>query len=455
MDSLTVTADELAEVSRILLEGGRAVRFVARGSSMSPIIKDRDTIEVRPAAAGELRKGDVVLYRKDGGLVAHRIVGEGVGAGGAVFLLKADCGEGVETVEWSHILGLVSARLRNGRRLSLERAFPRLLGRVVSGVPYPVHRACYRAWDALRRSRAMSLAARLPLLGRLFELLGRGGREQGRQGPPPKLTVSIVNWNVKGYLEKCLESVFSRSGGLDLEVIVVDNASSDGSAAMVRERFPRVRVIENVENVGYGCGHNQAIGLARGEYVVFLNPDTEMLDDTLPRAARFMDEHPEAGAVMPREIDHPRDKDEAWELSVVLAGWKRRLWEACVWIQNRAPNRWTEGVILGMLARWRGRWKDGYFFASVDYLEGGFVLVRRSALAQVGDFDPWFFLGYEGTDLTVRMKRAGWRLYVLLNVWVIHYGSKSSDLLGDAGVDRLEKEWRQKIERLRETAGLR
>ncbi|MBI5210003.1 MAG: glycosyltransferase [Elusimicrobia bacterium] len=263
----------------------------------------------------------------------------------------------------------------------------------------------------------------------------------GDGGAALKLTVSIVNWNVRDYLERCLESVFRHSGGLDLEVIVVDNASSDGSVAMVRERFPRVRVIESAENVGYGCGHNRTLDLAAGEYVVFLNPDTEMLPGTLTDTVRFMDAHPEAGAVTPREVAGPDDDDPTWHGAVELRGWRRRLWDLCLRVQALAPNRWTEGLILDTLAEWRGRARDGFSFAVVPYIEGGFVLARRGVLTQVGRFDPRFFYGHEGADLTGRMRLAGWKLCTLLNSRVVHHGSKSAERLGPEGLRRLRREW--------------
>ncbi|MBI5882375.1 MAG: glycosyltransferase [Elusimicrobia bacterium] len=429
LDGLNVGAVDLASVAASLLERGASVRLEARGSSMSPIIKDGDTLEVRPAGPAGLRRGDIVLYSKDDRMAAHRIVGASAGQGGWTFTLKADSGDGLDQVTESEILGRVAARIRKGDRTPLDKPMDRVLGLLVSAIPHPLHRLAFRLGRTLR---GIPVAA-----------------PRVQAGPALKLTVSIVNWNVRDYLDKCLASVFRHAGGLDLEVIVVDNASSDGSAAMVREKYPEVRVVENRENVGYGSGHNQAVALARGEFVLFLNPDTEMLPDTLARSVRFMEEHPEAGAAMPREIERPEDKDEAWEVGVVLTGWRRVLWDLCLRANKAFPNSWCENRILDTIARWRGRFKDGFFFAKVDYLEGGFLLARRSALAEAGEFDRRYFLGHEGIDLTQRVKRLGWKLYALINVWVIHYGSKSSDLLGEEGVDRLERRWRDRVVRER------
>src|SRR5690606_1303613 len=110
------------------------------------------------------------------------------------------------------------------------------------------------------------------------------------------VSVVIVNYNVREFLEQALESVARASAGLTVETFVVDNDSADGSVAMVRERFPDVRVIANEENVGFARANNQAIREARGRYLLILNPDTLLQEDTLQALVGFMDRHPEAGA---------------------------------------------------------------------------------------------------------------------------------------------------------------
>ena len=112
-----------------------------------------------------------------------------------------------------------------------------------------------------------------------------------------KLSIVIVNYNVKHFLEQCLFSVRRASSGLDLEVIVVDNNSVDSSVTMVREKFPEVQVIANKENFGFSKANNQAIKIATGEYILLLNPDTILEDNTLIKVTGFMDAHPEAGGL--------------------------------------------------------------------------------------------------------------------------------------------------------------
>ena len=118
-----------------------------------------------------------------------------------------------------------------------------------------------------------------------------------------KLSIVIVNYNVKYFLEQCLLSVLKAARGIETEVIVVDNNSSDGSVDYIRSRFPTVTVIANKNNPGFSKGNNQAIAIAKGEYVLILNPDTVVAEDTLEICIRFMESHADAGAVGVRMID--------------------------------------------------------------------------------------------------------------------------------------------------------
>ncbi|HNY07679.1 MAG TPA: glycosyltransferase family 2 protein, partial [Bacteroidales bacterium] len=118
-----------------------------------------------------------------------------------------------------------------------------------------------------------------------------------------KLSVIIVNYNVRYFLEQCLYSVQKASTGLDVEVFVVDNNSVDQSVKMLREKFPQVNLIENKENKGFSVANNQAIRQAKGEYILLLNPDTVVEDTTFQKVIAFMDEHPEAGGLGVKMID--------------------------------------------------------------------------------------------------------------------------------------------------------
>src|ERR1700677_5008998 len=118
-----------------------------------------------------------------------------------------------------------------------------------------------------------------------------------------KLSVIIVNYNVKYFLEVCLHSVLRAAQGIDTEVIVVENNSGDDSCIVMRERFPSVILIENKDNKGFSKANNQGVAIAKGEYVLFLNPDTVMPEDFFGKTLAYMDAHPEAGAIGPRLLD--------------------------------------------------------------------------------------------------------------------------------------------------------
>jgi GT2 family glycosyltransferase len=118
-----------------------------------------------------------------------------------------------------------------------------------------------------------------------------------------KLSIVIVNYNVKYFLEQCLHSVFKAIHQLEAEVFVVDNNSVDGSCAMVRQKFPQVQLIENKDNLGFSKANNQAIRISKGEYVLLLNPDTVVEEDTFDKVVSFMDAHPYAGGLGVKMID--------------------------------------------------------------------------------------------------------------------------------------------------------
>ncbi|MBO7494936.1 MAG: glycosyltransferase family 2 protein, partial [Salinivirgaceae bacterium] len=118
-----------------------------------------------------------------------------------------------------------------------------------------------------------------------------------------KLSVVIVNYNVKYFLEQCLYSALKAAQGIDTEIFVVDNNSVDGSCAMVAEKFPQVKLIENKKNTGFAVANNQAIRQSTGEYVLLLNPDTLIEEDTFSKTLAFMDAHPDAGGLGVKMID--------------------------------------------------------------------------------------------------------------------------------------------------------
>lgn len=231
-----------------------------------------------------------------------------------------------------------------------------------------------------------------------------------------KLSVVIVNYNVQYFLEQCLRSVEQACRHVSSEVFVVDNNSVDGSVEMVREKFPWVRLIANRENFGFSKANNQAIRQSEGEYVLLLNPDTVVEEDTFEKVVRFMDEHPDAGGLGVKMIDGS---------GRFLPESKRGLPTPSVAFYK----------IFGLSALFPrstrfGRYHLGFLDRdethTVDVLAGAFMLLRREALDRCGLLDEDFFMYGEDIDLSYRIQKAGYRNYYYPGTQIIHYKGEST-----------------------------
>jgi len=229
-----------------------------------------------------------------------------------------------------------------------------------------------------------------------------------------KLSIIIVSWNTRELLADCLESVWQEIAPEQqesVETLVVDNASSDGSNSMVRERFPWVQLIENDQNVGFAGANNQAIQRSSGRYVLLLNPDTKLLSGSLTALLTFMDEHPEAGAAGSRLLN----ADGSLQTSCYPAP---TLWRE-VWRLFHMDTVYPYGTYK--MSRWSQEAPR-----DVDVIQGAALIIRREALQQVGTLDDSYFMYSEEVDLCYRIQRAGWRLYWVPLSRVIHYGGQST-----------------------------
>jgi len=231
-----------------------------------------------------------------------------------------------------------------------------------------------------------------------------------------KLSVVIVNYNVRYFLEQCLHSVETSVMGLDAEVFVVDNNSVDGSVEMIKEKFSWVKLIENKENTGFSKANNQAIRESTGEYVLLLNPDTVVENDTLSRCIGFMDEHPEAGGLGIKMVD----------------GKGRFLPESKRGLPTPAVAFYK---IFGLSAlfptsRIFGKYHLGFLdkdqIHTVDALAGAFMMLRRETLNITGLLDETFFMYGEDIDLSYRITKAGYRNYYYPDARIIHYKGEST-----------------------------
>jgi len=226
----------------------------------------------------------------------------------------------------------------------------------------------------------------------------------------PVVSVVLVGWNSGRYLEGCLRSVFSRELGSAFEVILVDNKSSDDSVALVRERFPQVRVIENEQNVGFAAAANQGIRASLGQYVLLLNCDTIVNGPSIDAMVEFMDEHHDAGAVGGRLLNPDGSfQSGAAEFSTL----RQELLIALRLGEVLHPGYPSHKVFSEV--------------TTVDWMSGACLLIRREAFGQVGPLDEDYFMYSEEVDWQFRLKRAGWSVYYLPHVSTIHYGGGSQD----------------------------
>jgi len=230
------------------------------------------------------------------------------------------------------------------------------------------------------------------------------------------LSIIIVSWNVQELLSACLQSIQAAAkDNMVVETIVVDNASTDDTPALLRRDFPGVRLIEPGENTGFTRGNNLAIDVAAGRHLLFLNPDTEIVADALPRLVAYLDEHSSVGVVGPQLLN----PDGTVQSS------RRRfptLWTAVfesTWLQPLAPRR--------VLDRYFMRDVPDDETCEVDWVQGAAFAVRHTVVDQVGRFDEAFFMYSEELDWQKRIKQAGWQIVSLPDAQVIHHGGSSSD----------------------------
>jgi len=231
-----------------------------------------------------------------------------------------------------------------------------------------------------------------------------------------KLSVVIVNYNVKEFLEQCLLSVQKAFDKLDGEIIVVDNNSVDGSCQMVRTKFPEIRLIENSENKGFSKANNQAIKEAQGEYILLLNPDTLVEEDSFEKCAGFMDKHHEVGALGVKMLDGKGN---------FLKESKRGL--PSPWV---ALYRITGLSNLFPTSAKFARYYLGHLppdqINEVEILSGAFMFLRKAALAKSGLLDEDFFMYGEDIDLSYRIVQQGYKNIYFPETKIIHYKGEST-----------------------------
>jgi len=232
------------------------------------------------------------------------------------------------------------------------------------------------------------------------------------------LSICIVNWNTREDLRRCLDSLAAGAGALEIEVFVVDNASDDGSPAMVERDFPQVRLLRNPSNTGFAHANNQAIRQCRGDYVLLLNSDTLVSPGTLAVLVVGMEAHPEAGIGGPK-----------------LLNGDGSLQYSC----RRFPT-FTAGIFRNSaFGQWFSRNKkvrdylmtdfDHASIAEVDWVSGAALCIRRAALERIGLLDERYFMYCEDVDWCYTVGQAGWKVLYFPEAVITHIIGRSSDLV--------------------------
>ncbi|HNT23472.1 MAG TPA: glycosyltransferase family 2 protein [Anaerolineales bacterium] len=229
---------------------------------------------------------------------------------------------------------------------------------------------------------------------------------------PFHLSVIIVNWNTRGLLQGCLESLYNNLPDGELEIIVVDNASTDGSLEMLHKHFPQVKVIANSQNLGFARANNQAIQISRGDVILLLNSDTLILPGSLSNLFQCLEAYPDAGIFGGKLLN----KDGSFQSSY-----------------NDFPNLISELLLMAGLAR---RVYTNYYpsypaersltTCYCDWVGGAFLLVRRAVCEQVGLLDENYFMYAEEVDWCYRAHQAGWRVVYCADAPIIHFGGQSA-----------------------------
>jgi len=233
------------------------------------------------------------------------------------------------------------------------------------------------------------------------------------QMAPSRLTVIVISWNTRDLLARCLAAVSRDGAPLAPEVIVVDNASADGSAELVASRFPSARLIRNPDNRGFGRACNQALALARGDAVLFLNPDAEPCAEALTQLVEFLEARRDVGAVGPLLLTASGEPGLTYGYFPSIATALLPLLHPLARLLPGAPDLHALGVVPAKLPL-DAPSRD------VDYLCGAAIVVRRDLLVRLGGFDERFFLYFEETDLCRRIHTAGFRVVLLPAARALH-----------------------------------
>jgi len=231
----------------------------------------------------------------------------------------------------------------------------------------------------------------------------------------PDVSIIIVSWNVRDLLATCLHTIQDNAGLLNLEIIVVDSASTDGTPAMIREQFPKIQLLAQTENVGFTRGNNIGLKAAAGRYLMMLNPDTEIVGDALPAMAGYLESHPEISIVGPHTLNSDgTTQSSKRRFPTLLTG----IFESTR-LQKLAPR--------GLLDRFYTNDIPDTAVAEVDWVQGSAIFFRREVYDKIGGLDEGYVMYSEEMDWCKRAHDVGFRLAYLGNASITHHGGKSTE----------------------------
>jgi len=230
-----------------------------------------------------------------------------------------------------------------------------------------------------------------------------------------KLSIIIISWNVKNDLIRCLKSLYEYQPSNKFEVVVVDNASTDGTVEAIKNNFPEVVVLSNSENRGFAAANNQGIERSRGKYILLLNPDTIVHPDSLNILVNFMDGNADVGACGPKLLNEDGTIQPSARRFPTFRGA----------LYRHTALRFLR-IFRNEYKKWLMKDFDHKTQMDIDQVMGAALMVKRSITDRIGTMDEQFFMYYEEVDLCYRVKQAGWRVVFVPAAVITHFGGQSS-----------------------------
>ncbi len=230
-----------------------------------------------------------------------------------------------------------------------------------------------------------------------------------------ELSIIIVSWNVADLLEICLNSILRNTNPAKTEIIVVDSASADDSVDRLRANYPQIKLMAQAENLGFSRSNNIGLAAASGNYLMLLNPDTEIIEDALGQMQQYLEDHPDVGIVGPHTLNSDgTTQSTRRRFPSLLIGFFES-----TWFQGFAPK--------SMLTNYYVENEPDNAVIDVDWVQGSALMTRRTVYEQIGGLDEGYTMYSEEIDWCKRAKAAQWRVVYLGTARIIHHGGKSSE----------------------------